>query len=267
MGADRGQAPPVSDAAIARCGDLLRNSKRPVALTGSGMSAESGIPTFRDADNSLWQRWSPERLASAEGFRDDKALVWGWYAWRMANIANAVPNAGHLALAELEDLCTSLAVITQNVDDLHERAGTQRITHLHGSIFSPRCFACARPFDDYEIPTEAIGNPSLRIVPPTCRHCGGVVRPGVVWFGESLPATEWRQSEQWVRESDLLVVIGTSGAVQPAASLVSLARRIGVSVILIDPGRSEHEALADHHLRMPAGIALPALLERVRSGP
>lgn len=257
----------MNDAALDQCGHLLRNSQYPVALTGSGISAESGIPTFRGGDNSLWQQWVPERLASAEGFRDDKALVWGWYAWRMANIANAVPNAGHLALAELEDLCPGLAVITQNVDDLHERAGTQRITHLHGSIFSPRCFTCARPFDEHEIPPGALENPSLRIMPPTCRHCGGFVRPGVVWFGESLPATEWRQSEQWVRECDLLVVIGTSGAVQPAASLVSLARRIGVSVILIDPGRSEHEALADHHLRMAAGIALPGLLERVRPGP
>lgn len=254
----------MNDAALDQCGHLLRNSQYPVALTGSGISAESGIPTFRGGDNSLWQQWAPERLASAEGFRDDKALVWGWYAWRMANIANAVPNAGHLALAELEDLCPGLAVITQNVDDLHERAGTQRITHLHGSIFSPRCFACARPFVDYEIPPGALENPSLRIMPPTCRHCGGFVRPGVVWFGESLAATEWRQSEQWVRECDLLVVIGTSGVVQPAASLVSVARRIGAAIILVDPGHSEHEALVDHHLRMPAGIALPALLERVR---
>jgi len=247
------------------CGDLLRNSRHPLVFTGAGMSAESGLPTFRDSDNSLWARWPPETLASAEGFRDDKALVWGWYAWRMANIAKATPNAGHNALAELEDLRADLAVITQNVDDLHERAGTRRIVHLHGSIFQSRCFACARPFVGYEIPDGAIEDPSLRIMPPKCRHCGGYVRPGVVWFGEALPVTAWTQSEQWVRGCDLLLVIGTSGVVQPAASLVSMALRRGVTIILIDPGQSEHAASVDHHLRMGAGTALPALLERVKS--
>ena len=141
------------------CARLLHDSKHPVALTGSGMSAESGIPTFRDSDTSLWARWAPETLASPTGFRNDKALVWGWYTWRMANVANASPNAGHSALAELESLCFDFAIVTQNVDDLHERAGSQRIAHLHGGLFQHRCFACARPFEGYEVPADAISNP------------------------------------------------------------------------------------------------------------
>ena len=246
------------------CARLLHDSKHPVALTGSGMSAESGIPTFRDSDTSLWARWAPETLASPTGFRNDKALVWGWYTWRMANVTNASPNAGHLALAELERLRPDFAIVTQNVDDLHERAGSQRIAHLHGGLFQHRCFACARPFEGYEVPADAISNPSLRVMPPKCTYCGGYIRPGVVWFGEMIPAGEWKRAEAWIRDSDLVLVVGTSGVVQPAASLVTLARRFGVPIILIDPNETEHSQLADHHLRMAAGIALPALLERLR---
>lgn len=239
---------------------LLRASNHPVAMTGAGMSADSGIPTFRGTDSSLWHQWAPETLASADAFRKDKALVWGWHTWRMACVATATPNPGHLALAQLESLRPLFSVVTQNVDDLHERAGSTRVAHLHGNIFAPRCFACARPHDGLEIPASAALTPSLRLMPPQCKHCGGYIRPGVIWFGEQLPAKPWQQAETWIRNCDLLLVAGTSGSVQPAASLVNLAQRLSAKIVLIDPAPTAHSNIAHVHVRLTVAEALPAIV-------
>lgn len=183
----------------------------------------------------------------------------------MANVANASPNAGHLALAELERLRPDFAIITQNVDDLHERAGSQRIAPAWRPL--PTSLFRLRPAVQRLRSTSGRHlEPSLRVMPPKCTYCGGYIRPGVVWFGEMIPAGEWKRAEAWIRDSDLVLVVGTSGVVQPAASLVTLARRFGVPIILIDPNETEHSQLADHRLRMAAGIALPALLEPLPRG-
>lgn len=244
---------------------LLAASNRPAALTGAGMSAESGISTFRGADGGLWSRWSPEELATPDAFRKDKGLVWGWYVWRMGVVAQARPNAGHRALAALAERWPEFAIVTQNVDNLHERAGSARVSHLHGGLYEHRCFACARPHSGFEVPADAADNPQLRLQPPRCRHCGGYIRPGVVWFGEQLPEAPWRQSTAWLKNCDLLLVIGTSAVVQPAASLAGLAHRHGAKVILINPEATEHSALADVHLKAGAAEVLPLLLDQANN--
>lgn len=231
-------------------------------LSGAGMSAESGIPTFRGAQNGLWSRFDPEDLATADAFRRDKALVWGWYVWRMAFARAANPHAGHMALAKLGSIKPDLAIITQNVDDLHERAGSWQVLHLHGSLFAPRCFACARPFEGFEIP-ESVAD--LRLEPPRCTHCGGYVRPGVVWFGESVTREAWKAAEAHARQCDLMVVVGTSGVVHPAALLPAIAKESGARVVEINPISSAVSGNADLAWRSSAAIALPALVEALES--
>ena len=198
-------------------GQRLRDASHVVVFTGAGVSAESGIPAFRDAMTGLWARFDPAALATADAFRNDPALVWGRYEWRRSNVLAAKPNPAHLAIAELARLVTRLTVITQNVDDLHERAGCHGVIHLHGSLHSPRCFACARPFEQG---TCTLNEPEdgRRIEPPCCRHCNGKVRPGVVWFGESLPEQEWREALTAVRGCDLLLSVGTSGGTASGAN-------------------------------------------------
>lgn len=247
------------DAAVS----LLAASKRPAALTGAGMSAESGLATFRGTDSSLWSRWAPEDLATPRAYRESRELVWGWYVWRMGAVARAQPNAGHLALAAMGQRWPEFAVVTQNVDDWHERAGSTRITHLHGGLFEHRCFACARSHPGFEIPADAVDKPQLRLTPPRCLHCGGYIRPGVVWFGEQMPQEPWRQATVWMKECDLLLVIGTSAVVQPAASLVGFARQHGAKVVLVNPEDTGHSSLADVHLKAGAAEVLPLLLDRI----
>jgi NAD-dependent deacetylase len=231
--------------------DCLVESRRISVLTGAGMSADSGVPTFRGNGASLWQRFDPARLATADAWRQDPALVWGWYAWRMAVVRAAQPNAGHLALAGLAR-SRPLTVVTQNVDDLHERAGSQGVLHLHGSLFACRCIDCGRPCN-VDIPADAAHSPRLRRAPARCVDCGAEVRPGVVWFGEPLPPAVWDAAVQAVAACDLLLVIGTSGVVQPAASLAGLARRAGARVVEINP---EPSALRDDvHLAVRATAA------------
>lgn len=236
-----------------------------VVLTGAGMSAESGIPTFRDAQNGLWSRFDPEDLATARAYQNDKALVWGWYVWRMATVRAAQPHAGHRALAELADLKPALSVVTQNVDDLHERAGSKEVVHLHGSLFASRCFACGRAHEDVHIPPDAAEKPSLHLMPPRCTHCGGYVRPGVVWFGERLPQLAWRKAERLVAGCDLLVAIGTSGLVFPAASLPGVAKQRGAKVVEINPTRTQLSDQADLSMRCTAGEALSRLLAALKA--
>lgn len=237
----------------------FKAARNVVVLTGAGMSAESGIPTFRDAQNGLWSQFDPEDLATARAYKQDKALVWGWYVWRMAMVRAARPNAGHLALAELAAIKPGLSIITQNVDDLHERAGSQNVVHLHGSLFASRCFACGRPHDEGYMPPDAAQQPSLRLMPPRCTHCGGYVRPGVVWFGEPLPQLAWRKAERRVTECDLVICVGTSGIVFPAASLPGVAKAHGAKMVEINPVHTQLSDQADLSWRSTAGEALVRL--------
>jgi len=228
---------------------------RVCVLTGAGMSAESGIPTFRGTHDSLWSRFDPMRLATAEAWREDPALVWGWYRWRMQLVRDAQPNAGHHALADLAQR-VPLSLVTQNVDDLHERAGSVVDAHVHGGLFALRCFACGRahdgPLDDYVDGMQ-------RVEPMRCVSCGDYIRPGVVWFGEALPDDVWDAATDAATHCTLMLVVGTSGLVYPAAGLPGLARRRGAVVIEINPEPTALSADADHVWRATAAVALPLL--------
>jgi NAD-dependent deacetylase len=200
----------------------LRKALRVAVLTGAGISAESGLATFRDKLSGLWEKYSPMQFATPAAFAADPELVWGWYEWRRMRASAAEPNAGHQALAKLQQRL-AVSVVTQNVDDLHERAGATQVIHLHGSIHAPRCEDCSRPHAATAPPLEP--EAGRRVAPPRCASCGGRVRPGVVWFGEALPAEQWQQAEDAVRQCQVFLSIGTSGVVEPAASLARYARR------------------------------------------
>jgi NAD-dependent deacetylase len=241
---------------------LLRRGRRIAVLTGAGMSAESGIPTFRGERNGLWARFDPMTLATPQAYREDPALVWGWYRWRMALVAQARPNAGHVAIARLQELA-DVAVVTQNVDDLHERAGTRGVVHLHGSLFATRCLLCDRRHAQVAFEQSMALQPTLKVEPPACEHCGGPVRPGVVWFGEPLPQAAWQDAVDVVTGCDAMLVVGTSGVVHPAAGLPELARQRGRPVIEINPEETAISALAEASWRVSAAAGLSALLERL----
>jgi len=257
---------PSTTPPLDRIVDLLAGAERIVVMTGAGMSAESGIPTFRGSKSGLWARFDPEELATADAFRHDMALVWGWYRWRTALVEQARPHPGHVAVAELGRLKPGLVVVTQNVDDLHERAGSADVVHLHGSLFAARCLACARPHPHQRLPAAAALEPELRVVPPDCSHCGGPIRPGVVWFGESLPVSAWQRAEQVSRECDALLVVGTSGVVQPAASLPGLVKQRRKPVIEINPAHSGITPLADVFWNATAAEGLPKVVAGLQKG-
>jgi NAD-dependent deacetylase len=244
----------------------LADASNVVVLTGAGMSAESGIPTFRDVQNGLWSQYDPHALATPGAYRVDKALVWGWYIWRMAKVRAAQPHDGHVALAQLAALKPGLVVVTQNVDDLHERAGNRSVVHLHGSLFASRCYACGRPAGTVELTDDIADRPLLRRLPPRCAHCGGYVRPGVVWFGESLPKDAWNMAEARVSQCDLLLVVGTSGVVYPAASLPSKARACGAKVVEINPVATDLSDKVDWSWRTTAQEGLPRLVSCLARG-
>jgi len=241
----------------------LRGARHLVVFTGAGVSAESGIPTFRDALAGLWTQYEATQLASPEGFADNPALVWGWYEWRRMKVLRAQPNPAHAAIASLAGLTPRLTLITQNVDDLHERAGSADVIHLHGSIHQPRCFTCSQPYAyPPGIPDEPEGGRYLE--PPRCGRCGGRIRPGVVWFGESLPAKAWNRAWQAAQDCDVLMSVGTSSLVWPAAELPEIAARRGATVIQVNPGETALDGWAAWNLRGPAGEVLPGLLEAMR---
>lgn len=239
--------------------DALRTARHVVVFTGAGVSAESGIPTFRDAQTGLWARFDPMELATPEAFARDPALVWGWYESRRNRVLRAEPNPAHRAIAALASKVTALSLVTQNVDDLHERAGSRDVVHLHGRITAPRCEACGAPF---ALPAEPPDLPEdgARIDPPRCRGCDGRVRPGVVWFGEALPEDAWDRATRAARDCDLLLCVGTSALVYPAASLVHLAIAAGAVTVQVNPNRTEMDARVTHTLRGAAGVVLPELL-------
>lgn len=219
----------------------IRDAKHVMVFTGAGVSAESGIPTFRDPLTGLWERFDAEDLASPKAFRKDKALVWGWYEWRRMKILQAQPNAAHIAIAELEKRVPKLTLVTQNVDDLHERAGSTDVIHLHGRLEQPRCFGCNRP---HTLPPGIPEEPEdgRRVDPPQCTYCGGYIRPGVVWFGEQLPEAAIKRAFDAANECDLLFVVGTSGVVMPAAEIPRRAKRAGAKVVEVNPVASLADA-------------------------
>jgi NAD-dependent deacetylase len=235
----------------------IAEASRVVVFTGAGVSQESGLGTFRGRDG-LWESFRPEELATPEAFARDPARVSRWYAERFAAMRAARPNAAHLAIASWEQRFPSLVVVTQNIDRLHQRAGSRDVLELHGTLWRSRCVACGREVDTEEIPE---GGP----FPPRC-GCGGALRPGVVWFGEPLPAEVLSSAAEACRTSDLLIVVGTSATVWPAAGLVDLAR--SAVVVEVNLESTPFAERADLSLRGPAGALLPELsgaLERWRS--
>jgi NAD-dependent deacetylase len=235
---------------LQRCREILAQADSIAALTGAGISAESGIPTFRGA-GGLWRSHRAEDLATPQGFARDPKLVWEWYDWRRSFIAQAEPNPGHRALAALESRHANFTLITQNVDGLHDRAGSTGALKVHGDVWTLRCTACHREREDRRA--------QLPELPPLCA-CGGMERPGVVWFGESLPQDIWVRAEQTARRASVFLVIGTSAVVYPAAGLVGLAKSAGARVIEINIGATPVSSIVDISLRGPAAEVLPELL-------
>ena len=222
---------------------LIRQARSVTVLTGAGISAESGIPTFRGA-GGLWRNYRPEELATPEAFARDPQLVREWYQWRRSVVRNAQPNAGHMALAALEQRVPEYRLVTQNVDDLHERAGSVKVTHLHGAIAIDRCIKCGR---------------ETAAVPEQHCACGGWLRPGVVWFGEPLPEAAWQQAAA-ATQCEVLLVVGTSALVYPAAHLIPQAQACGAKVIEVNLEETRVSDAVDISLRGPSARLLPELL-------
>ncbi len=240
--------------------DTARSARRVAVLTGAGMSAESGIPTFRDKDFGLWTKVDPEELATPTAWFQDPARVWAWYAWRARVVQKSFPNAGHRALATWEKReRTTLDVVTQNVDNLHERGGSRAVTHLHGSLFAYRCDTCGEPYEgDLALPDQ----PVERLPPPACPRCLlGHIRPDIVWFGEPLDRGRFERAIEAVESADLVLVVGTSGMVYPAAGLPAIARGQGVPVVEINPRESDLSDTVDLRWEVSAATGLPRLVE------
>lgn len=245
---------------MARVRSWIAAAEHLCVLTGAGMSAESGVPTFRDALTGLWARHDPMALASEPGFRRDPGLVWGWYAERREGVRQARPNAGHLALARWQARHPGrLSLVTQNVDDLHQRAGSTGLLALHGALLEDRWLApCPR-----QAPGASGCDPACADAgpPPRCAHCGNLVRPGVVWFGEHLPGAAFTSALEAAARCDLMLVVGTSGMVHPAAGLPGRAVEHGARVVIVNPLPSQLDGHAHEVLRGTAAGLLPCLLD------
>ena len=238
---------------LARVSDRLRTARRVTALTGAGVSAASGIPTFR-GDNGLWRNFRAETLATPEAFENNPKLVWEWYDWRRGLIQRAKPNAAHEVLARWTRERPEFTLITQNVDGLHEKAGAERLIRLHGSIWHVRCWrACAAGQRDWVDTT--VPQPQL---PPRCPHCGAIVRPGVVWFGESLNPEDVAAASA-ATKCDVFLAIGTSAIVYPAAGLVHEAKRHGAMTVEINVDNTDASGSVDVAIKGKAEEILPAL--------
>jgi len=231
----------------------LQDGVRITVLTGSGVSAESGVPTFRDAQSGLWQQYSPEQLATPEAFAANPMLVWRWYQWRRELVFRAEPNPAHLSLARIQHYQQRFHLVTQNVDGLHQRAGSEDVVEYHGNIMRSRCSRDGCLTDVGNLPGE----------PPACPACGAPVRPDVVWFGEPIPAWAHDRAMQATRDCDIFMAVGTSAAVYPAAGLARLAKQGGAIIVEVNPEATPLSDLADHVLRGQAGSVLPALEQAV----
>jgi len=231
---------------------LLRGTTILAALTGAGVSQESGLRTFRDAQSGLWAQYKPEELASPQAFARDPKLIWDWYAWRREAVKGVRPNAGHYALVEIEKLIPQFTLITQNVDGLHRMAGNQNVFELHGNIQRVRCSECYAFAETWGDDTEFV---------PQCSVCGGLLRPDVVWFGEALPRDQLEASVEAARTCDIFFSIGTSGVVQPAASLAHAARNRGATVVEINAEATPLTPKADYFLQGKSGEILPELVK------
>jgi NAD-dependent deacetylase len=249
---------PLPHALLTEIREIVTSASRVLVLSGAGISAESGIPTFRSGSMGLWKQADLMRMATREGFLSDPHRVWAWYEERRTAIQRTAPNAGHVAIADLSRAGKEAVVVTQNVDDLHERAGSPRVLHLHGEIATARCVECSRPFPREGDSAAPQGSDSLA---PSCPQCGDWVRPNVVWFGESLSGAVWREALQLCEWCDLAIVVGTSGLVQPAASLPKEIRDRGTAVIVqVNPEPTELDNWSDFSLRATAAQALPLIL-------
>ena len=238
----------------------MRTARRVVAFTGAGVSKESGLDTFRDL-GGVWQQVRPEDMATPEAFRRQPAKVWQWYAERFRRASAVAPNPGHVALARWEELFATFTLVTQNVDGLHQRAGSRNVLELHGTLAQAKCHHCGsrRPM------AEAVAASPHE--PPVCA-CGGLLRPAVVWFGEQLPEAAMAVATEESAWCEVFVSVGTSGQVYPAAGLIELAHRQGACLIEVNPEPTAHSGMAHLRLAAPAGEALPVLtreIERLRS--
>lgn len=229
-----------------------------VAFTGAGISAESGLPTFR-GDDGIWKKFKPEELANFDAFMENPALVWDWYNHRKQLIASIQPNPAHYALASMERYHKTFSVITQNIDNLHRRAGSRNVNELHGNVERNYCTGCGKHYSNDYI----TGQPGV----PRCSACGSLIRPDVVWFGELLPEDEWNASVESAGRSDVFLSIGTSAVVFPAASLITIAKRSGAYIVEINVERTEFSHLADEVLLGKAGDILPQLLQSYQQQP
>jgi NAD-dependent deacetylase len=248
-----------SAADLDRAARAIADAGLVVAATGAGMSKESGIPTFREAREGLWSRYDPQQLATRDGFSRDPARVWGWYNYRRGLIADCSPHAGHESLAELERYVSRLVVVTQNIDGLHRRAGSSALLELHGNINRFKCFERNHAVE-IVIPVCAEDGP---LPPPRCAECGSYIRPDVVWYGEMLPAGVYEEAESLAGSCDVMLVVGTSGLVYPAASLPSVTQGGGGLVIEVNTEPSAITSGADIFLEGQAGQVLPTLVAAV----
>ena len=232
----------------------LRAARQIAVLTGAGVSAESGIPTFRDAQVGLWAQYRPEELATPDAFVRHPKRVWDWYAWRREIVGKARPNPGHYALAEMQRHVPKFVLITQNIDGFHQLAGSRDVIELHGNLFRTKCFQEDTPVETWL---------ETGITPPLCAQCGGFLRPDVVWFGERLPPAALDAATRAAASCDIFFSIGTSGLVEPAASLSRVALEKGAQVVEINPTETPLTRLATHVLHGPSGEILPALVKVV----
>ena len=230
--------------------EALRQAEHVCVLTGAGVSAESGVPTFREAQAGLWEQYDPTELATAEAFLRDPELVWRWYHWRRELVANATPNPAHIALSHLAMLVPRLTLVTQNVDGLHQRGGSKDVIEFHGNLFEDRCFVEGNRVD-----------PGSKDSVPRCPECGGLVRPGVVWFGEAIPESALEGAFAAAADCDVFLSVGTSSLVFPAAGLVEIALRKGSKAIEINPNPTGNAAAFHHVVAAEAGVALPKIVD------
>lgn len=237
--------------------EVTRKARKIVILTGAGVSRESGLDTFRDA-GGYWSRYNPYELASPQGFRSNPLLVWQWYQARKNRAAEAQPNPGHYAIAEMENYFPEFYLFTQNVDRLHKRAGSKKIFELHGTIFEAHCFNCGLPYTN-----DFIIGDSIETI-PRCKKCNDLIRPSVVWFGESLPYDILAMAYEKSQSCDLFFTIGTSSEVYPAADLPHQAKNTGAYVVEINPNETSFTRYSNLSFRENSGEILPQILKIIK---